>query len=137
MTTPLLSDSFAFDDTTAFSWTNAFGCIRAARLAYENKATIGQQLSAWAVGREGLGWQFIDDQAKGTQAFVMTTDQIILVAFRGTDEPRDWIANKDIDLIAGPLGGEVHEGFSEALTPVWDTIKETIVNFRGIIPFGS
>ena len=61
----------------------------------------------------------------------MTTDEIILVAFRGTEAVKDFITDANVDLIAGPLRGEVHEGLSEALTPVWGTIKQTIANFRG------
>ena len=127
----LFSDSFAFDsDTAGFSWTNAYGCAMAANLAYEKKAVIGQQIEGqW--GRKKKEWCFIDNKTTGTQAFAMTTDEIILIAFRGTEAVKDFITDANVDLIAGPLGGEVHEGFSEALTSVWSTIKEAIGNFRG------
>ena len=58
----------------------------------------------------------------------MTTDEIILVSFRGTEAVKDFITDANVDLIAGPLGGEVHEGFSEALTSVWGTIKAMVFN---------
>ncbi len=102
-------------------WTTAYGCAMAANLAYEKKSAIGQQIEGKWERKQKVGW-FIDDKAKGTRAFAMTTDKIILIAFRGTEAVKDFITDANVDLIAGPLGGEVHEDFSEALTPVWGKI---------------
>jgi predicted lipase len=48
------------------------------------------------------------------QGFVCANDTDIVVVFRGTDQPTDWISNVRYKQIAG-YGGYVHEGFAEQL----------------------
>ena len=126
---------FTFDaDTTEFSWANAYACARAAQLAYAEKAVIGRHIEReW--GRQEQtqhhDWRFIENKTTDTQAFVMTTDAIILVSFRGSAAPPDFMTDAAVDLIPGPFGGGVHEGFSDALASVWDSLTAAIADFRG------
>lgn len=77
------------------------------------------------------GWRyshfcFLDVEA--TQCLVAADAESILVCFRGTeaDRPEDWIADLDFDLVDGPLGGCVHEGFYDALSCVWHLLDKEV-----------
>jgi hypothetical protein len=83
-----------------------------------------------------------------TQAFVGANDGQIVVAFRGTQDPRtleglqDWLINADFQLAApaGVLGGadfepvgvdaRFHRGFLGALEAVWDPVLEHVLAER-------
>ena len=71
-------------------------------------------------------FHFLDVEA--TQCFVAADDDSITVCFRGTeaDEPHDWIVDLNFDLVDGPLGGRVHEGFYDALSCVWCLLDNEI-----------
>lgn len=120
------TDTFAFvADTTAFKWENAHGCAMASYLAYGTENTIKSQMKKWSAEH-----QFVS--ANGTQAFVMSTDRLVLVAFRGTEPKKieDWLTDLQFDLVDGPLDGKVHAGFSSALGGVWQRILKAIADLR-------
>ncbi len=122
----LFDDQFTFvPDTTAFNWHNAYACAMASSLAYAKPDDIAIQAKKW-----GAQSQFIS--SNGTQAFVMSTDTLVLVAFRGTetDQIEDVITDLNLELVPGPWEGEVHEGFHDAVQQVWKKIEMTIARFR-------
>lgn len=51
------------------------------------------------------------------QAMVIHHRRFVVVSFRGTDEPRDWVSNLNALTVSTPLGG-VHKGFHKALDKV-------------------
>jgi triacylglycerol lipase len=62
----------------------------------------------------------------------MSTDKVVLVAFRGTEATKvqDWKSDIKIRLVDGPFHAQVHNGFSSALSHVWTAIEETISKFQ-------
>lgn len=112
-------------DTTAFNLQNAHSLALAAQLAYQDKPKIKER-----VQKEWDFEHFYFMDANGTQGFIMSNDQIIVVSFRGTSDIEDWLTNLDFDLIEGPLDGKVHEGFYTALSSVWRQVERTIAKFR-------
>ncbi len=52
---------------------------------------------------------FIDDGV--VQGVLVDRGPVAVVAFRGTDDPRDWLVNVRIDPSPWPGGGVVHRGF--------------------------
>ncbi len=123
---------FKFDhDTTAFSLRNAYSLALAANLAYSNEQKIEETVkNDWGL----QDCRFItDNQGDGTECFAMSNDDIIVVAFRGTepDQIEDWITDLSFDLVDGPFGGKVHEGFNWAVNSVWETVEETIKEYQG------
>lgn len=56
-----------------------------------------------------------------TECLIAARDDMVIVSFRGTEpgEWEDWVKDLDLDLVAGPLDGRVHEGFYDALSSVW------------------
>jgi triacylglycerol lipase len=115
---------FDFDpQATSFSITNAKLLGQASAVAYQNETACRQ----WARDA-GLDGDF-DFFSSGTvvhntdtSGFVAQNDQIVLVAFRGTQPnvPVDWMS--DFNALHETWGhpvGKVHKGFYEALRVVW------------------
>lgn len=64
-----------------------------------------------------------------TEGFVASNKKHVVVAFRGTDQPLDWLRNLDAGQIPG-YGGRVHEGFDEALDEAWFTVLRKVQRLR-------
>ena len=45
-----------------------------------------------------------------------------VLVFRGTNALQDWLTNLKATPVEWPVGGEVHEGFKEAIDLVWDEV---------------
>lgn len=107
--------SFSFNpDTTRYEPQNALWLGQAAKLAYENQATIESETATWGFNK----CHFFDKRE--TQAYAIANDKMIIVAFRGTEPKKlqDWMTDADLDFVDG-MGGKVHEGFSRALTYIY------------------
>ena len=118
------SPSF-FPQTTQYQHTNAIFLAKCAQLAYQSPEEIHSQISKWGFPHMA----FFD--RKETQAFVLGNDEMIVVAFRGT-EPRklkDWMTDKQIFRRNGPYG-KVHRGFLKALHHVWIDIHNALSSFQ-------
>ncbi|MCL4201601.1 MAG: lipase family protein [Pirellulaceae bacterium] len=114
-------------ETTGFKLENALALAHAAELAYEDEARIRETvLDQWGCGH----FHFFD--RKGTQAFAMANERVVIVAFRGTERKNylDWITNLQLDLTKGPLGGRVHAGFHKGLNAVWKDIDRVVKELR-------
>lgn len=109
--------TFDFDAKTRdYSKKNAYWLGKASQIAYHGLEKARPEFAAW-----GLHTCEIFD-TKETQAYIAGNNDLLLLAFRGTEgKVRDWMADLDIDLVGGP-GGKVHEGFHTALSYVWREI---------------
>jgi triacylglycerol lipase len=113
---------FHFDtNQTRWSDRNAFACALAAQLAYADAQTIDSTVKQWGFRRSIFLDRF------GTQGFLAGGDEMILLAFRGTEPAmlKDWMADMDVEPV-GFLGGEVHLGFLRALRAVWSDVTAGI-----------
>ncbi len=100
-----------------FSWEAGMSLAVASKLAYQNASTIQSTVT----GEWGLpDVHFFD--ADDTQVFVARNDQIVLVAFRGTESWGDWITDFNAVTTSRPYG-DVHRGFYQAYEVVQDQIK--------------
>jgi len=115
-----------FESGTSFGLQKAFSLAKASLLAYEDPADIEKQVrDVWKFD----DFQFFDEGK--TQGFAMADAKRIVIAFRGTEPTlEEWLNNLDFDLVPGPFGGEVHDGFSGALDAVWTQVDRTISRFR-------
>ncbi len=121
-----MTSNFKFiHKTTAFELQNAYSLALAAELAYEEKNKIQNTVKQWGFDK----FKFISAE-DGTECFIMSNKEIIVVAFRGTEEVKDWITNLDLKLIEGAFDGRVHQGFYTSLSNVWQQIERTIADFR-------
>jgi triacylglycerol lipase len=105
---------------------------QAAAVSYEDGAVCKR----WAVSNGfDQAFDFIDNA--DTQGFVAQNDEVILVAFRGTqpDHAADWLS----DLEALPvewedIKGRAHEGFCQALRVCWRVAASEILPHRMLDP---
>jgi triacylglycerol lipase len=113
--------TFDFDaETVNFSTKNALACGKLSWLAYFPKDQIREVLKRWNFTK----FRFFD--LGTTQAFIVADAEKIIMTFRGTDSLKDWLGNFDIDLVGGPMGGKVHEGFSRSLSLIWKDVQMTL-----------
>lgn len=71
----------------------------------------------------------LDHQRTGTQGFVTSNGQMTVIAFRGSTEWIDWVADfsfREIDGRSVDLGGKIHAGFAKALEGVWPQILQAV-----------
>src|SRR5262245_23866176 len=119
--------NFTFDpNTTRWQASNALGLAMASQLAYEDADTIDATARSWGFQQS----TFITtppESDRDTQAFVASNDEMVLVAFRGTqpDTLEDWITDADFKMAKTELGA-VHDGFWTALDPIWQSLQDAI-----------
>lgn len=100
-----------------YSSANAFWLGQAARLAYRDPATIEATIEQWGFSR----FRFFEQAS--TQAFLISSPELTVIAFRGTQQRcwRDWMTDLKLRMVPG-CGGRVHRGFLEALDQIWDEV---------------
>lgn len=119
----MLIDNVEFNPFTAnFHPGNAYILGKLAALSYErNDATVATTLTTWGLPRS----QCIS--VGDTQAVVAGNDEVVILAFRGTEPNnlRDWVTDAQAALASGPAG-RVHRGFLRALMNAWREVRSAI-----------
>lgn len=116
---PTLTNAPFESRATAYSLHNAYWLAQAAQFAYQDKLTIQP-----AVADLGLK-QFEFLSRKDTEGYVAANDNIMIVAFRGTEPAhlRDLLSDAKMHKVRGPLG-DVHRGFLGA----FELVKGDLIN---------
>ncbi|MEI6428489.1 MAG: lipase family protein [Pseudanabaena sp. ELA607] len=118
--------------TTKYSASNAYLAALCAQLAYKNegeiKDEIKKQIPNWELNENNF--HFFDRVE--TQGFIMGNDEMIVLAFRGTEPSKiqDWLTDLQFMQCKGPSGVNVHSGFYEGLLVVWEAVKDKITELR-------
>lgn len=110
----------------AFDLRQACVLACASDLAYKDPGVIEQTvLGMWKAQ------DFRYFEVDSTQCFIATTPTDICVSFRGTEATKisDWITDLNFELIPGPVGGLVHEGFYDALSDIWCLVDHAVSSF--------
>lgn len=120
---------------TGYSIEQAYLLCKAANLAYSEPPAARVEL-------ENMGFdtiQFFCSKhempfpLEDTQAYIAASDDMIVIAFRGTEPLKivDWLSDVNLPAGPGPAGkGMVHLGFSRALTCVFEEIKAALAQLR-------
>src|SRR5262245_12835126 len=78
----------------------------------------------------GLAFDSVESFDTGqTEGFVAGNEWHVVLVFRGTDHPRDWLRNLDTVQVSG-YGGRVHQGFHNALMECWVTVVTRLKRLR-------
>lgn len=103
-------------DASRYSGENASVLADCAKLSYQDEETIGDAVKTWNFNK----FAFFDGKETGTQAYIAGHEQLIIVAFRGTEitQIKDLETDAELELIDGPVG-RVHKGFYRGLKNVW------------------
>lgn len=112
--------------TANFQAGNALVLGMAAELSYADRHTIERKTAGWGLPH----CRFIS--VRDTQAFVASNEQVIIVAFRGTEPAniKDWLTDARTTLVQGPAG-RVHAGFQAALDYAWPDVDRALREFQG------
>lgn len=121
-----MADSGIVNGLARFDVQLAYFLEKAAALVYMDREAVERRMDEWAI----RNFNYFD--VDGTQCLVFAGQDSIVVSFRGTERGsvEDWVANADCDLIDGPLNGQVHRGFYEALSNVWRLVDRQVGSFR-------
>lgn len=100
---------------------NAKAAAFYAALAYVPIEAIEKQIQLWGLSDNALHIFEHDNH----YAYLLITDEWRLIAFRGTNDKKDWSANvKFIPLETE--WGVIHKGFGEAMNSLWPEVYEVI-----------
>ena len=115
-----------FDPSTPRSIANALVCAHLSRFAYRSEDEIRKQATAWPAQV-----RFI--QEKNHAGLVVALPAALVVAFRGTDQARDWLTNVAFWQRGpwGPEWGQVHAGFLTAVDILWPALTRAIDELDG------
>lgn len=114
-------------NNTKFSIKNAHALALCSQLAYQKSDIIQQKLK-----EQGFRSEFITSGSKDspkdidTQLFIGHSGTAIVIAFRGTENIRDWMTDAKIHYVNVPHHGKVHHGFNDALDSVWPEVIKTL-----------
>ena len=120
-----MSKTIFFPHTAKYRGSNALLLAKASLLAYKPEKEIQNETQRWGCTNS----MFFN--RKGTQAYLTGNDDMLILAFRGTEQKlEDWMTDAKMKLTDGP-GGKVHRGFHRALKNVWQDIRKALDEFRG------
>jgi hypothetical protein len=135
-------------DAAAFDPVNAWWLAEAALLAYAKAADASPRYRDG-----GFEAELLDGPRTDTQAYVLVRDDLVVVAFRGTQFPRfhdgqtraemgiafgrflkDAMVDGGVDLVEGQPHGLVHRGFKGALDEIQPMLESRIDALKGEAP---
>lgn len=120
----------------------ALTMAKAAYLAYQDKQFVAEIVGRWGAALTGrhsnhmlrYDFRYFNNRGRDTQAYMLRTDQFMVLAFRGSQEPQDWLTNlttqlrgftiqKDGITALSSYKGRVHTGFFLG----WAIIEESVL----------
>lgn len=125
---------------TKFDIQIALSLAKAAYLIYEDTGYVREiSYHRWGI-RNLEDFKYFDSHDRDTQAFMFKTDQFIVLAFRGSQELKDWRTNfstrlkqfsikttmEPLEEDWTPPRGQVHRGFQAAWNSVEDQVLQQI-----------
>ncbi|MCL1036198.1 lipase family protein [Shewanella submarina] len=107
---------------------NAYWMARLSKLAYINKSDEDNtpcetEILAVLKGEDSKFIRVKGYNNKSSQGLLVEHEEYICMAFRGTDEPRDWLDNINA-FSTKVLFGDFHRGFWNALDDIWNSLKD-------------
>lgn len=112
-----LPDSLAemgdrWDDAHGVPWAVAGSLAQICNLSYSGQEEVDAAFARWGFGKVN---QF---QSASLYACMASNDQTVVIAFRGTDDLKDWLVNADVAPLPVPQG-VIHRGFYEGMKTLY------------------
>jgi hypothetical protein len=117
---PPLAATFAapgnrWNDDQSIPWPVARTFAEVCNLSYATEAEVNAAFARWGIGK-------VSHFPSGSlYACVASDDRTVLIAFRGTDDAKDWLVNTDAILQTVPHG-IVHRGFYQGMKTLYDNL---------------
>jgi hypothetical protein len=121
--TPYQADDFTkLKDFKDYNTNLALSLAKASMLVYQDIRYVLEVLELWGIKDTRDDFQYFNNKEYDTQAFIFRTDNCIVLAFRGSQEVRDWYTNFSTQLrkftirregqtTISSYKGRVHTGF--------------------------
>jgi hypothetical protein len=101
-----------WNDDQGIPWAVARSLAQVCNQSYATEADINAAFSRWGFGK-------VNHFPSGSlYACVASDDRTVLIAFRGTDDPKDWLVNTDAIPQAVPHG-IIHRGFYQGMKALY------------------
>ena len=113
-------------ERSGFNWQAAQALALASQLAYSPAAAVERQAKAWGFA----DCRFVEDGA--AQGFLASTASMVLVSFRGTESPADWLSNLNVQARAVAGLGRVHAGFWGQFSALREQLEELLQPRRNL-----
>jgi hypothetical protein len=126
----------------------ALTLAKAAYLAYQDKQFVAEVVGRWGVAMGAQkddiirhNFRYFNNRGRDTQAYMFRTEHFMVLAFRGSQEPLDWLTNFTTQLknftiykegvtAVSSYQGRVHKGFFQAWSIIEQSVVEQIVRWR-------
>ncbi|TQN33560.1 triacylglycerol lipase [Haloactinospora alba] len=125
-----------FDHTTTRHTGKHAHCMAlAAQLAYKDEDEVHRQTGEWGFD-EARFFRVEHEQQlplDDTQAYVAASEDMVVLAFRGTEpaEIRDWLSDANAPMVPDESGtGNVHMGFHQALDAVFPRVLDALAELH-------
>src|SRR5262245_22733673 len=111
-------------------------CAEMCRLAYADRATVSSTLPAINFSlRHWIGGETAEEREAtgGTDGFVATSEDLTVLAFRGTESnrPEDLFADALTTSVPWAAGGRVHAGFGRVYALVRNDVRQALATLGG------
>ncbi len=122
---------------------------KAAYLAYQDKQFVAEVVGRWGAALKNCpnseiirhDFRYFNNRGRDTQAYIVRSDQFMLLAFRGSQEPKDWLTNFTTQLCSFTIQkegvtsissykGRVHTGFFLAWAIIEPAVLAQIYRWR-------
>jgi V8-like Glu-specific endopeptidase len=101
-----------------FQWEAALSLAMASQLAYLSDDDVRDTARSWGFD------QCVPLSAGPAQCFVASTDDLVMVSFRGTESTADWLSNLNVIAVDTDAYGTVHAGFFNQFTALRGEIEQ-------------
>lgn len=120
-------------DVTKYSTRLALSLAKASRLIYQDMTYVTEVSDLWDIDIRN-NFRYFNNKQRDTQAFIFRTDECMVLAFRGSQEIRDWYTNFNTQLrnftirkagktTLSSYKGSVHTGFFLG----WASIEKAVL----------
>ena len=141
-------DLIALTANSQYDTRVALTLAKASFLAYQDKQFVAEVVERWGSTFEKRdrkndlknsfirhNFRYFNNRGRDTQAYMLRTEQFMVLAFRGSQEPKDWLTNvttqlrnftirkNGVDTLSS-YQGRVHTGFFLA----WASIEQSVVS---------
>ena len=147
--TPYQEDDFrGFKDVNSYNTKLALSLAKASMLVYQDIKYVLEILELWCIKDIRDDFQYFNNREYDTQAFIFRTDECIVLAFRGSQEIRDWYTNFSTQLrkftirregqtTISSYKGKVHTGFFLGWTSIEKDVLAQIKHWQDDLKSGE
>ena len=120
------SSTFDFTATDQYNPRNNYLLSQLSALVYKEEQEIQDQIVEWNT-RGGTSLKVYVENVESFRFMIISTSEFIIVAFRGTINYQNWLADFDLKKVPFDDGvGEVHQGFYDSVLKMENAVDKAV-----------